>query len=113
MEIAPTAVPAVLDLGAAVLLHGMLEHELDSLRHPLLDDVVRAQLQREHDEFAEDLELLDSLWRQEPSSSDLASLSAAVLERLKQHLAKDQRMTYDPLERRQVSDPNLPEADGS
>lgn len=112
MEADPVSVTTVLDLGSAVLLHGMLEKELEWHLRGLLDQAATEQLQREHEEFAESLELLNSLWRQEPDSPDLAPLSAAVLVRLRQHVAKDQRMMYDPLDRQPRPAPAPADADG-
>jgi len=94
-ETGPAAVASILDLGMVARLHGVLEQVVSHLAHPLLDAGVVAQLQQEHEWLAEHLELLESLWRAEPESADLPPLAAAVLERLTEHVARDQRLLYD------------------
>lgn len=98
-ETGPSAVATILDLGMVVGLHGLLERVLAHLSHPLLDAGVVAQLEREHEWLDEHLDLLESLWRSEPDSADLPPLAAAVLERLTEHVSRDQRLLYDSVRR--------------
>lgn len=93
--LAPTNVDAILDLGTAVVLHGLLEPGLTTGLTSLIDESVVAQLAEEHDRLSDDLQLLESLWTQERNSPDLADLSGALLDRLRRHVGRDQRLYYD------------------
>ncbi len=93
-RLAPSDVSAVLNLGAAVVLHGFLERAYLQPRCPLLDSAVITEMAAEHDHLAAHLPLLDELFRAEPGSPDVGPLSAALLERLRAHLARDNRVFY-------------------
>mgnify|MGYP003406488325 FL=1 len=93
---------AVLDLGAAVLFHGAVERELLFPLNPLLDFEVQTEYARRHAQLADDLALLESLAETDPDSPDVEILCSALLSRLKQHIAQDDRVFYhaahdDPL----------------
>lgn len=92
-------VQAVLNLGAAVLLHASLEpaHLERVLR--LVDPTVRRELADEHEHLEEDLDLLQELNDTEPEAEDVALLADAVLARLRAHLERDERTLYRPLDR--------------
>ncbi|MFN8061751.1 MAG: hypothetical protein U0Q12_21510 [Vicinamibacterales bacterium] len=91
---APTRPATVLGLGAAVVLHGLLEEVWLIERARWLDDAASAELAVEHDRLAEDLDLLDGLLHSEPDSPDVQSLSDAILSRLREHVARDGRVFY-------------------
>jgi hypothetical protein len=85
---------AVLNLGAAVLFHGAAERELLFPLNPLLDFDVQSEYARRHSQLAEDLALLESLVETSPDSADVEILSSALLSRLKEHIAQDDRLFY-------------------
>lgn len=101
-------VGAVLNLGAAVLLHGALERlaVLPSLH--LLDPAVVRELEVEHARLADDLRTLGELWRTSPTSPDVRSLSEAIFRHLREHLRRDARMLYGSLARLQDLCPEGP-----
>ena len=92
-------IQAVLSLGAAVLAHGSLErlHLERVLR--LVDPSVLRELGQEHQRLQEHLELLRELQQSEPGSEDVAILAAALLERLREHIDRDERTLYRPMAR--------------
>lgn len=92
-------VQAVLNLGAGVVLHGSLEpaHLQEVLR--FVDPTVLRTLTIEHEQLAADLDLLEELAETEPDSEDVRLLAAALLERLRAHLARDERTLYRPMAR--------------
>ena len=93
------SVDAVLNLGAAVLFHGMLERLILHPSHVLLDPAVIRELDAEHRELAHHLQTLGELRRSDPTSPDLPPLAEAVFHRLQEHLRKDARTIYGPLAR--------------
>ncbi len=103
--------PAVLDLGAAVLFHGELERQWLFARHPLLDPAVIEQLTAEHDQLALDLETFDSLWHADPESHDVPALSGSLLSRLRDHIARDERVLYQVPGRLALARPDAETAD--
>jgi hypothetical protein len=84
----------VLDLGTAVILHGALERRLLLAPSPVLDQAALAQLEEEHARLEDDLELLESILETNPDSPDVAPLCTALLERLRDHVARDDRVLY-------------------
>ena len=58
----------------------------------LLDPAVHAELAREHEEFAEDLQLLRWLLDTTPESPDVAVLTASLVRRMRQHTERDGRL---------------------
>lgn len=91
---APSEPAAVLALGSAVVFHGAIERLWLLPEHPLLDPAVVAQLEEEHARLAADLELMETLWMSDARSGDLTALAGALLERLRAHVARDQRLLY-------------------
>lgn len=90
---------AVLHLGSAVLLHGFFEETYLFAAHRLLDRAVCELLCGEHDEIREGLALLEDLLRDPGSPEDLPSLAAALARRVQEHVERDGRILYTPLER--------------
>lgn len=84
----------VLDLGTAVILHGALERRWLLALRPMLDQAAIAQLDQEHERLDDDLELLESILDASPDSPDVGPLCAALLERLREHVARDERVLY-------------------
>lgn len=93
----PTDVPAVRILGAAVLLHGLLEPACLAPILRLVDPTVRQQLAEEHEQLNADLSLLGELHRSD--DADAPVLASALHERLRRHLDRDERTLYRPLGR--------------
>ncbi len=97
-------IPAVLALGAAVVLHGLLEPAHLGSILALADPVAAKEMRTDHRCLADDLAFLDELATSDPGSPDLMVLSRAILDRLRSHLERDQRALYAPLARlREVS----------
>jgi hypothetical protein len=84
----------VLEVGTAVVFHGLLEAGWLPALNPVVDTAAVARLAAEHDRLAEDLELLHTIWMDTPDSADLEPLCAALLVRLQEHVARDERMLY-------------------
>jgi len=81
-----------LAVGEALLAFGAREHEAFASLAPLLDATVGAELQAEHQQIADDLELLDWLLRMSPDSPDIAMLTASLVRRMRQHSDRDGRL---------------------
>jgi uncharacterized protein (DUF2236 family) len=94
-----TCVAAVLNLGAATLLHAELETLFLRARSRFLDPAVVEELAADHDRLAQGLGLLEQLWRDDPASPDLVPLAAAVHQHLRGHVERDERALYQPLAR--------------
>ncbi len=105
-------VTAVLNLGSAVLLHGVLERSHVYAANQYLSAEVIEQFTADHARLAEDLALLEDLRRSDTESQDLATLSAALLERLLDHMERDERTLYQPLDRLRVVEPPRPATAG-
>lgn len=88
---------AVLGIGAAVVFHGALEEQWLHRSSAVLEPAIIEQLASEHARLTDDLELLESLFDSTLDSSDLASLSHALLDRLRAHIARDDRVFYQSL----------------
>lgn len=78
--------------GEALLAFAALEEEAFAGLTPLLDPAVHADLQAEHHQFAEDLDLLQWLLRTTPESPDVAVLTASLVRRMREHIARDGRL---------------------
>ena len=83
---------AVLAAGDEVLAFAELEARLFFPILPLLDPSARAELEQEHVQLADDLQLLRHLMDSSPGSSDVAVLASALAERLRTHVARDGRL---------------------
>jgi hypothetical protein len=94
-------VQAVLNLGAAVLLHGLLEPTHLGAILRLVDPTVRFELQQEHAGLESDLALLAELNRSGDATEDSEALAGALLVRLRNHVQRDERTLYRPLGRLQ------------
>lgn len=58
----------------------------------LLDPAVRAELEGEHLQIAEDLELLQWLLATTPDSPDIPVLAASLARRMREHVERDARL---------------------
>jgi hypothetical protein len=105
-------VDAVLNLGRAVLLHGILERSHIYAANQYLADAVVEQFTADHARLAADLGLLEELRQSDPESPDLVVLSGALLARLLEHLERDERTLYRPLERLGVAEKPRPARSG-
>ena len=92
-------IQAVLNLGAAVLVHGSLERLHLQRVLQLVDPSVLRELEQEHQRLEEHLDLLRELQQSEPGAEDVTILAAALLERLRQHIDRDERTLYRPMAR--------------
>ena len=90
---------AVLQLGSAVVLHGLFEEIHLFQVHRLLDPSVRDELRVDHDRIGEDLALLEDLLAEGSPCDDLPPLTAALARHLREHVERDGRVLYPPLER--------------
>ncbi len=97
-RVEPTDAEAILALGAGVLLHGALEPAHAAAILAVVDGAVREQLRAEHGALEEDLQLLrEMLDSPDTVAEDVATLSASLLRRLREHIARDERLLYGPL----------------
>jgi len=94
--VSPRHLGEVLALGARVVAHTAAEGELFALNR-LLEEVVLVQLVAEHRCIAEDLRFLTGLVDSNPDSPDIQALSSALLTRIRQLLAREDRGFYQPL----------------
>jgi hemerythrin HHE cation binding domain-containing protein len=83
---------AVLAAGQEVLAFAELEERLFFPVLPLLDPHARAELESEHVQLADDLQLLEHLLSATPDSSDVEVLAGALAKRLRAHIARDSRL---------------------
>ena len=81
-----------LRVGESLLSFAEREDEAFSALAPLLDPAAHTELAAEHRQFAEDLELLDSLLRTTPASPDIAVLTTSLIQRMRQHILRDGRL---------------------
>jgi hypothetical protein len=58
----------------------------------LLDPAVQRDLAGEHEQIAEDLQLLEWLLRTTPDSPDVTVLTTSLLQRMRQHIDRDGRL---------------------
>lgn len=87
---------AVLNLGVSV---GSLATQTACVvdLNRFLDQTVLDELSRARGRLAEDLELLDALSETGPDSSDVESLSRALLGRIRDLVEREDRVLYQPL----------------
>jgi hypothetical protein len=78
--------------GEALLRFASREGETFSALAPLLDPAAQAELAAEHQQFAQDLELLDWIVRTTPDSPDVQVLTASLGRRMRQHVDRDRRL---------------------
>lgn len=94
-----SSVDVTLSLGAALHLHQvMLELIPDPLRSIASEEIV-AELGIEQRSLAENLDYLRSLHAAEPDSPDVEPLAAALLDRIRQHLERSDRVLFRALQR--------------
>jgi hypothetical protein len=80
-------------LAAGEALLGFAAREAEAFWHleALLDPAARVELATEHQQFAEDLELLDWLLETASESPDVTVLNASLRRRMRQHIERDGR----------------------
>ncbi len=96
---------AVLACCAVALVHSVVEDGWLLERQRWLDPAAAAELAREHDQFAEDLALLETLLAGEPDSPDTQAFARALFGRLRDHLARDTRLFHGTLSDRTTEQP--------
>jgi hypothetical protein len=78
--------------GEALLAFAAHEDDAFSTLAPLLDPAAHAELNAEHQQIAEDLELLRWLIRTSPDSPDLTVLTTSLVRRMRRHIQRDGRL---------------------
>jgi acyl-CoA hydrolase len=78
--------------GKAFLAFAAREDQVFDALASLLDPVVRAELRDEHEQIAEDLEVLGWLLETTPDSPDVAVLTVSLIRRMRQHIHRDGRL---------------------
>jgi hypothetical protein len=92
------ALDIALSLGAGVRVHQvMVELIPDSLRSVADEGLIEA-LGVESRRLEENLDFLKSMSETEPRSPDVGPLSAALVERIREHLERSDRALFRPLE---------------
>jgi len=82
----------VLDAGRHVLEFAEREEDAFESLLPLMDQAVRGVLKTEHEQFGEDLRLLEWLLANTPDSPDVAALATSLARRMTEHLERDGRL---------------------
>lgn len=82
----------VLDVGRHLLAFAEREEDAFGSLLPLMDEEVREVLEAEHEQFGEDLRLLEWLLVNTPESTDVAALAASLARRMAEHLERDGRL---------------------
>jgi hypothetical protein len=99
-------VVAVLNIGAAVALHGLLERAVIFPASKYLSVAAAQQRIDDHERLAAELGCLEELsgptfddgsGPARGDDGDLEAMSRAVLDRLRSHLERDERVLYRPL----------------
>lgn len=81
-----------LRVGQALLAFAHREDQAFSAVAPLLDPVVQPDLAVEHQQLAEDLQLLEWLVQTTPESPDILVLTVSLRGRMRQHVDRDGRL---------------------
>jgi hypothetical protein len=81
-----------LGAGQALLEFAAREDEAFAALSSLLDPAVQAEMRTEHEQIAEDLELLEWLLQTTPDSPDVAVLTLSLIRRMRQHVDRDGRL---------------------
>lgn len=79
-------------VGEALLGFAAREESAFSAVARLLDPAVQRDLAGEHEQIAEDLQLLEWLLRTTPDSPDVTVLTTSLLRRMRQHIDRDGRL---------------------
>lgn len=82
----------VLEIGRQVLQFAEREEEAFRSLLPLMDNAVRTGLATEHEQFGEDLRLLEWLLAHTPDSPDVSALASSLARRMTDHLERDGRL---------------------
>jgi hypothetical protein len=96
-------VSGVIHLALAVIAYGFIEERWLFPARPLVDPLVVAELRREHERIAEDVDLLRSLCGAGEDPADRGAVSASLLARLRTHVEREERIVYEPLRRTAAS----------
>jgi hypothetical protein len=86
------ATQKVLRAGAALMSFARTEEQMFGSFFRLLDPTVQADILAEHQQFEEDLSLLESLQRSAPGSPDATALTASLASRICRHIDRDARL---------------------
>ena len=98
-DTAPADPGAVMSLAIAALMHGLLERTTVLTGARFVTPELRNTFDDEHEALLDALALMAELADDPDGAGDLASLSAAVHERLTRHIERDQRVIYGSLAR--------------
>jgi hypothetical protein len=79
-------------VGQALLEFAAREDDAFGALSSLLDPAVQVEMKAEHEQIAEDLELLDWLLQTTPESPDVAVLTLSLIRRMRQHIDRDGRL---------------------
>jgi hypothetical protein len=82
----------VLEVGTAVLEFAEREEAAFFPILPLIDPDARVELAAEHQQLAEDLQLLQWMVETTPDSPDVATFAGALARRMRDHIARDGRL---------------------
>jgi hypothetical protein len=82
----------VLKIGTAVLAFAEREEAAFFPLLRLLDPAARAELGGDHQQLADDLQLLEWLVSTTPDSPDVATMADAIVRRMRGHIARDGRL---------------------
>jgi hemerythrin-like domain-containing protein len=93
-----SSVDATLSLGAAIRVHQVMLELIPERLRSVADEEVIAELRAEERSLGENLDYLKSLYAAEPDSPDVDALAAALLERIRQHLDRSDRVLFRPLQ---------------
>ena len=85
---------AVLNLGAGIVFLNQMTNCLVGSLESLLDEAVQQQLAADERDLAENLDHLDVLCDTEPDSADIAALATALVERMREHLERKDRVVF-------------------
>jgi hypothetical protein len=82
----------VLEVGRSVVEFAEREEAAFFPILPLLDPEARVELAAEHQQLAEDLQLLQWMVETTPDSPDVATFAGALARRMRDHIARDGRL---------------------
>jgi hypothetical protein len=89
----------VLNLVAAVVIHGLVERAAVLDRTRLVSAELRRGLEEEHASLRDALELIEELAADADADDDLRALCRAVHEKVVRHVERDERVIYGSLAR--------------
>lgn len=92
------SVDVALSLGAAVRVHQVMVELIPEPLRSFADEGILAELGVEERRLEENLDYMKSLSEAEPDSRDVRELAEALVERMRQHLERSDRVFFRPLE---------------